>query len=456
MATYENASRFGRPPHSTDVKTYVVDGTTLIQLLLTPPASATVSSINYHKLFGFGDITGTTAFGFGAPTKPTTGIMASFGRTAIATATLTDTGLDIRALNRLVNTGANTLQGAYIKAKNYSTGTVGGDLIGLFIETVQDGTCSGSSYGLKIGSDGSTLTSDIILRNGATIDNGAAGTLTLTETAIALAGTVDSSGDFTVATNKLAVAAATGVITLANGATIDNNASATVLNLTETTVRATGAFNVTGITTFGSAAHDGLLHGAGTSSAKATTAVADKHFLSYYLENTATSGDNRGMYLRLYLNGTGGGGESLRAFTTIQKACGTAHGAHISLNFGTSPANLSGLGVANRCTLHVPNRAMDAGGTYAAVQAEAYLDGTSSDISTVTKHSLIRAIVDGGDATSRAKFKNLMEVVAEAADKATQYMVCNADVTGAGGASTYGLQVCVNGTQYWLALYAIA
>lgn len=41
----------------------------------------------------------------------------------------------------------------------------------------------------------------------------------------------------------------TGIVTLLGGGTIDNSTSATVLNLTETTVRVTGAFNVTGAVT---------------------------------------------------------------------------------------------------------------------------------------------------------------------------------------------------------------
>jgi hypothetical protein len=93
--------------------------------------------------------------------------MGSFGRTAIATGTITDTGLDIRVINKLVNTGTNTIQGAYIKAKNYSTGTVGGDLVGQFIEVVNNGTVTGKVIGLKLGKDdGAIPTADIMFTNG--------------------------------------------------------------------------------------------------------------------------------------------------------------------------------------------------------------------------------------------------------------------------------------------------
>lgn len=141
-------------------------GTILTKTYFAPTASAAVTGINYHKLFAIGDVTGNTAYGFGDPTKPTTGLMACFGRTAVATATITDTALDARAINKLVNTGTNTIQGAYIKAKNYADATVGGDLIGQFIETVNDGTVTGKVIGLKLGKDSGTMTADIMFTNG--------------------------------------------------------------------------------------------------------------------------------------------------------------------------------------------------------------------------------------------------------------------------------------------------
>ncbi len=133
---------------------------------------------------------------------------------------------------------------------------------------------------------------------------------------------------------------------------------------------------------------------AGKSSARVITSSALK-FLQYYLESTATSGDIRGMYMRLYLSGAGAGGEAARLFTTINDvACGTAHGAHISLGFASS-GELSGLGVAGRNTLHIPDDAGWTGGTLAALQAEIYSDGTASDPDGVTELSFIRVINDG-------------------------------------------------------------
>lgn len=121
--------------------------------------SVATDSITRHVLHAFGDITGTTAAGMGDVTKPTYGLMACFGRTAIATSAFsgTDTAADVRMINKLVNDSAYNMQGLYVKAKNYSTGTVGA-LTGAFIECVADGTdTAGSSCVLKLGTDGSTV-----------------------------------------------------------------------------------------------------------------------------------------------------------------------------------------------------------------------------------------------------------------------------------------------------------
>ena len=93
----------------------------------------------------------------------------------------------------------------------------------------------------------------ITMKEGATIDNDTGtNTLTLTETTITLVGAVgitgalDVTGGFTTDTNGFAVADTTGIVTMKNGATLDNNTSASILNITEGTVRVTGAFDVTG------------------------------------------------------------------------------------------------------------------------------------------------------------------------------------------------------------------
>ena len=141
-----------------------------------------------------------------------------------------------------------------------------------------------------------------------------------------------------------------------------------------------------------------LLFGLGTATTTVKTGTADTKFISFYTESSATSGDNRGIYNRFYLSGTGGGGESLRSYTEIKGVVvGTAHGAHISLGMGESTTGgaVTGLGVAMRATLGLPNVALASGGTYAAIQAEIFSHGSASDAGAVTALSCFRVVNDG-------------------------------------------------------------
>jgi hypothetical protein len=144
-----------------------------------------------------------------------------------------------------------------------------------------------------------------------------------------------------------------------------------------------------------------LLLGAGTSSDPAETSDADKNFIGFWVKNSATSGDNRGMYLRQYLSGAGSGGEALRVFNTIDDvAAGTAHGMHCSLNFDTS-GSVTGQGIAGRFTLHMPATALAASNvTYSAVQAEIYSDAATSD--PAGNYLSAFRVVNGGNATGAA------------------------------------------------------
>ena len=164
-----------------------VAGTLLSSIFFKPLASVNTAGIPRHTLCYFGEQSGTTAFGFGDITKPSYGVMMSFGRTAIATAAFTgvDTSLDVRAINKLANDAAYALQAAYFKAKNYSGATVG-TLRGVFIECVADGTET-SAIVLKLGTDGTAVNTaidlsscvvtqgaDIKLSSGVTIGSGTA------------------------------------------------------------------------------------------------------------------------------------------------------------------------------------------------------------------------------------------------------------------------------------------
>ena len=153
----------------------------------------------------------------------------------------------------------------------------------------------------------------------------------------------------------------------------------------------------------GAVSSSGLLMGRGTSGDPVTTSTADGKFFEWRCESTASSGDNRLLYMRYSLNG-GGGGECLRALTVIDSNVATAHGAHMSLAFDATAggSETSGLGVACRGTLHIPNIASWAPtGTYAAGMFEIFNDGSASDPAGMTELSVLR-LVNGGDSTGAA------------------------------------------------------
>lgn len=148
----------------------------------------------------------------------------------------------------------------------------------------------------------------------------------------------------------------------------------------------------------GAVSASGLLAGVGTTANPATTATADAKFIEVRAETTATSGDNRLMYLRYSLNGTTGG-ECIRAFTKLEAAGTTVRGAHVSLDVAaTGSASGLGIGVDNQILVH--NGALT-GGTYSVINSEIYSAGSSTDVSGVTSMSFFRAVA-GGDGTGAA------------------------------------------------------
>lgn len=141
----------------------------------------------------------------------------------------------------------------------------------------------------------------------------------------------------------------------------------------------------------------GLLLGSGTSASPVTTSTADAKFIEYRCKTTATSGDNRLIYLR-YEIAAAGGGECVRAFTKLTGASGTVRGAHLSLDIDGGSA--SGLGVGVDSQILLGNAALS-GGTYAVSNLEAYASGTSTDVAGVTEFSFQRLVL-GGNATGLA------------------------------------------------------
>jgi hypothetical protein len=169
--------------------------------------------------------------------------------------------------------------------------------------------------------------------------------------------------------------------------------------------------------------------------------------INSYTMTYNTSVDSRGAYIRHYLMAASTGGEALRAYTTIMDvAAGTAHGGHISLSFNAS-GSITGLGVAARATIHVPNAI--SGGTYAAVQAEIYGDRATASITGATEYSFIRAIVDGATTDVKATV-----------DTAGYLFSIQGLTVGSGklfqantaGAASHALRIKIGSTPYYIML----
>jgi len=204
----------------------------------------------------------------------------------------------------------------------------------------------------------------------------------------------------------------------------------------------------------GATATTGLLAGAGADGTNITNAVADKRFLQFYCETSATSGDNRLLYASYTMSGANAsaGGECLRARTVLTAACGTVRGAHLTLESSGDGA-VSGLGTAITGTLFLGTAAFSTG-TVACVEANPWFTDVNGPPAV---HSGFRLAL-GGDTTGQALFLNFGEISGDAGivgNKAAQLLVSNADVTGAGGASAYGFRMLVQGTPYWVPLYTL-
>ena len=183
-------------------------------------------------------------------------------------------------------------------------------------------------------------------------------------------------------------------------------------------------------------------------------ATAGRHGIKCYFTSSATSGGGRGMYIRHKQTGAGTAhSDALRAFESINANTSTASGAHVSLNFLATAggSECSGLGAALRTTLHIPDIALWAPtGTYTAVQAEIYSDGTASDPAGMTELSFIRIANSGGtgkaDVDTDACIFSLAGFTA-AADAAHAISSTSLAELPAG---SIGLQIKVDGAIYYM------
>jgi hypothetical protein len=152
---------------------------------------------------------------------------------------------------------------------------------------------------------------------------------------------------------------------------------------------------VSGILQIGATATAALAVGGGTSASPLTTATADKNFLGFWTQSTATSGDSRGLYLRHYLGGTiaaTGYGDAVRAFCTVTgTGYSYASGLHGTMQINAG-ATVTGSGSGIRATLAAAEDTRTLAGALSALHL-------CSDVATgntlPTVHGFLRCTDDG-------------------------------------------------------------
>lgn len=127
----------------------------------------------------------------------------------------------------------------------------------------------------------------------------------------------------------------------------------------------------------------------GTSSAEATTATADRKFVSIYTKSTAATGDARAIYARLNLAGTAtaGYGDAIRSLAYVTgTGYGSAQGIHGTLSIAAG-ATVTGSGAGIRATLEAAASTRTLSGALAALQVDSYV-GANNTMPTI--HGFIR------------------------------------------------------------------
>lgn len=128
----------------------------------------------------------------------------------------------------------------------------------------------------------------------------------------------------------------------------------------------------------GSADASASVLGYGTSTSRHQLGTtASQNALGLFFETLATSGDTRGINLRLYFSGAGGSGEALRAYGIVNGVTaatgGTVNGAHVTLGVQGAAGAVSGAGNALRATLAFGDGTTP-GGTCSAIQIDSDFD----------------------------------------------------------------------------------
>lgn len=160
--------------------------------------------------------------------------------------------------------------------------------------------------------------------------------------------------------------------------------------------------------------------------------LANINFMHAYFDSQATSGDNRGFYLRMKHSGAGGGGEALRAYSIANAALGTMHGAHVTAEVGAA-GSISGLIAGMRATLGVATGLTLSAGSAYALRVDSDL---ASVVTGMTKAAYMNfAQVGAQDFTALMDFTG--QTTADNTTSMLRYKAANYTLTCKGGFRIY-------------------
>lgn len=172
------------------------------------------------------------------------------------------------------------------------------------------------------------------------------------------------------------------------------------------------------------------------------SASPETHFIHACFQSTASSGDNRGLYMQVRFSGAGGG-DGARVRAIVESTPNTVHGAHFGVAFGSSAGACSGQATGCRMTFEIPNRTTT--GTVSGGISEMYAAGSSSAVPP-TSHAIHRLVV-AGDSTGAASVLNALSIECPAGCVGQGKLVR----TGANDtqANAY-VRILIQGTPYYL------
>lgn len=190
---------------------------------------------------------------------------------------------------------------------------------------------------------------------------------------------------------------------------------------------------------------DGAVIRAGTTASPLNSSADSQSMarLIFDLDNTGSYG----LYSRSYISTAGISSDANRFFATVNNvAAATVRGAHTSLSFGTT-GTITGLGVAEETTLHIPSGG-DPGGTLAASKFAINSDGTTDPATTAL--SFVQ-FVNQGDATGANHIDDVADLFSITGSDIGADNMIEAGASAPDLADiTHAIRIDIDGTNYYL------